>query len=527
VATGIGAALGPPFAIFFADAVGFWSPFVICCGLELLGSALLYFTFRNDPPKRPMTPESRSSESRASSRSEVGDDSSELGSDPDRDDEETDQTEQESSTPEAREDEDEDEDEAVTIVENAEDVENVENVENNKKPSRIEIPARTSDIKDIKDSKAPTVSLATASSKLLSNPQCSYNTMDDDEKPTKGESSSMWKKFVYTMTNRDCLIALLSVFLVQVGYSAIEPHLSQYLQSGLELSQGMVGMVLMLTAVGYMAASPIAGKLADKFGSRIVLIAGVGLCGLGLLLLVPIPRFYIAPFLSAPHIRAGGGIMALLLMSASQGMTFVPALPAMLDSAKEQVPFDELRAMESGYSSLDKKVCLSPLVQRKRPKFETVLRQPFCDEEEAASFLGGVFQSSSQLASAVGPLAGQALVSFIQLSGTEILLGCGLLLLCGLLLVLFGDAESATVGSKELISEKMINSDDDVTASTLSTSFSSDHLLLSDISLSDDGLQTKSGQKKYDPSDESEKDSGEQMYEYGRELILGKDVDPG
>jgi len=42
IATGVGAALGPPFAIFFSHALGFWSPFLLCCGFEILGAAVLF-----------------------------------------------------------------------------------------------------------------------------------------------------------------------------------------------------------------------------------------------------------------------------------------------------------------------------------------------------------------------------------------------------------------------------------------------------------------------------------------------------
>jgi len=49
VATGLGAAIGPPFAIFLAHLLGFWFPFVVCCVFELFGAASLFLVMRSGP----------------------------------------------------------------------------------------------------------------------------------------------------------------------------------------------------------------------------------------------------------------------------------------------------------------------------------------------------------------------------------------------------------------------------------------------------------------------------------------------
>jgi hypothetical protein len=239
-------------------------------------------------------------------------------------------------------------------------------------------------------------------------------------------------------------------------------------------------------------------------------------CGLGLLLLFPIPWFPRVPILSTPYVRVGGGIVALLLMSAAQGMTFVPALPAMFDSAKEPIPHDEVSEMEAGYSPRDKKD--SPA--EKKVKF--IIRYPFHEEEESASFLGGVFQSVSQLASALGPVVGQVLISFFKLTGTEIILGCGLVFICGFLMFCFSGEEASPKKSSG-DSEKIENPDD----LTPSLSESDRLLVLPNKSARSKKLKSRPKKYVYASTDDSDQDSGEQMHEYGSKFVLGKDVDPG
>jgi len=318
------------------------------------------------------------------------------------------------------------------------------------------------------------------------------------------------EKAYYVITNRECLTALLSVFLVQAAYSSIEPHLVQILHRDLNLNTSLVGMVLMITSFGYMAASPIAGKLSESVGFQTVLFSGVGLCGIGLFFLIPFPHTDLLSSLSTTHLRLGFGIFGLILISASQGMAFVPALPAMVEGIMRNKNHEEeeLDRMEQGVSNRarDKQTNNQPTLLGSR--------------EEAACFLGGFFQAICQLAATIGPVMGQGLLSFLGYGSVEILLGCALLISA---VVLFYQAQSNSVyEDKSEPSECMENSDAVATVDNSSPLDQADcGRLTSPI------LNRRPSSLYFGLSPDNDKDSGEQMHEFGSLMVIGKDVDPG
>jgi len=200
-------------------------------------------------------------------------------------------------------------------------------------------------------------------------------------------------------------------------------------------------------------------------------------------MLVPIPS--ISALTLSHTVKVGIGLTGLVLISAAQGLVFVPALPTLINTVKESS--DDCESESS--------------------------------DAEATAFLGGVFQSVSQLAGALGPLGGQLLLCLFDLSRAEILLGCVLLTYA---VILSRCSTTTKVQSEEY--EPIPEIVDSLSVALDPSDFDIESLTRT----SEPPTRVPAAKRVLFPSVGSTSvDGGEQLYQYGRALVIGKDVDPG
>ena len=116
--------------------------------------------------------------------------------------------------------------------------------------------------------------------------------------------------------------------LAGVAFGFVGPTLAPQLSSTLHASEAAIGALFGVCAAAYAAAAPAAGALADSFGAKAVMRAGVAQLALAYVLLGPSPALGAAP-------RAGSAAAwaaecaALLLLGAGAAAAIIPCLPLM------------------------------------------------------------------------------------------------------------------------------------------------------------------------------------------------------
>src|SRR5687767_8806716 len=79
-----------------------------------------------------------------------------------------------------------------------------------------------------------------------------------------------------SVRRRVLLLVILTVFLDLVGFGLVMPLLPLYVKS-MNASPFMIGVILSSFSVAQLIATPLLGKLSDKYGRRkIILISLVG-----------------------------------------------------------------------------------------------------------------------------------------------------------------------------------------------------------------------------------------------------------
>lgn len=104
-------------------------------------------------------------------------------------------------------------------------------------------------------------------------------------------------------------------FLFQLGMIGIGLVLVLYLQTALGYSALQTGLILLPNAVLTAVGSAFAGRLSDRVGGKVVLMAGLGALAVGLVLLVMTAR---------ADSGAGQLMPALLVIGIASGATFAP-----------------------------------------------------------------------------------------------------------------------------------------------------------------------------------------------------------
>lgn len=119
------------------------------------------------------------------------------------------------------------------------------------------------------------------------------------------------------------LLAILAVFAASIGVGAfqatLERHLAQF-----ELSPMHVGMFFMLYGGAYALLNPVWGWVADKVSSKLVIMIGSFLLGLGYLLVGPVPGLGIQSSYSlciVSVVLVGLGVGAQLVAAFSEAQT--------------------------------------------------------------------------------------------------------------------------------------------------------------------------------------------------------------
>ena len=153
-----------------------------------------------------------------------------------------------------------------------------------------------------------------------------------EEKENEGEAGSFWAQVGSVMTWRLILSAFVLFFAIG-AFVWVETILSLHLQNDLGFKEKYIGVVFAVINVTYSVVGPFVGALADKFGYKPIMVAGLMLTGITFIMMGPVSDIIIR--------REGGlrgqrifEVSLLGLFGAFQTLCMIPTLPAM----KESVP---------------------------------------------------------------------------------------------------------------------------------------------------------------------------------------------
>ncbi len=120
-------------------------------------------------------------------------------------------------------------------------------------------------------------------------------------------------------------LALYAAAIVAVAatYGIIEPYLPVYLADSFAASPAMVGLVLGLLALAGVVTQPLAGRLADRYGGRILVTGGLFLSGIALALAMMMPDL---PLIA----------VAVSLMGITLSLALIPTMPLMADLYRDE-----------------------------------------------------------------------------------------------------------------------------------------------------------------------------------------------
>jgi len=119
------------------------------------------------------------------------------------------------------------------------------------------------------------------------------------------------------------LLAILAVFAASIGVGALQVTLERHL-SQFDLSPMHVGMFFMLYGGSYALLNPVWGWVADKISSKLVIMIGSFLLGLGYLLVGPVPGLGIQSSYNlciVSVVLVGLGVGAQLVAAFSEAQT--------------------------------------------------------------------------------------------------------------------------------------------------------------------------------------------------------------
>eukprot|EP00215_Chloropicon_roscoffensis_P006386 CAMPEP_0197508454 /NCGR_PEP_ID=MMETSP1312-20131121/29703_1 /TAXON_ID=464262 /ORGANISM="Genus nov. species nov., Strain RCC2335" /LENGTH=564 /DNA_ID=CAMNT_0043056209 /DNA_START=68 /DNA_END=1762 /DNA_ORIENTATION=- len=149
-------------------------------------------------------------------------------------------------------------------------------------------------------------------------------------KPGGGEEG-FWAQVLEVVSWRLVLSAL--VLLIGTGaFGWVETILSLHLQDDLGFQDKYIGMVFAVINVTYSLCGPFVGALADKFGYKPIMIAGLALTGVSFVMVGPVSDTVGRAFGRRDQVVYEVALLALF--GAFQSLAMIPTLPAM----KECVP---------------------------------------------------------------------------------------------------------------------------------------------------------------------------------------------
>jgi len=142
---------------------------------------------------------------------------------------------------------------------------------------------------------------------------------DDRSESTRGEEFGISQ----ALRIPSVLLAIIAVLVASIGVGALQTTLERHLAQ-FDLSPLHVGMFFMLYGGSYALLNPFWGWVADKYSSKLVIMTGAILLGLGYLLVGPVPGLGIKPSYSlcvVSVVLMGLGIGALLVAAFSEAQT--------------------------------------------------------------------------------------------------------------------------------------------------------------------------------------------------------------
>jgi len=142
---------------------------------------------------------------------------------------------------------------------------------------------------------------------------------DDRAESTRGEEFGI----ITALRIPSVLLAIIAVLAASIGVGALQTTLERHLAQ-FDLSPLHVGMFFMLYGGSYALLNPFWGWVADKYSSKLVIMSGSILLGVGYLLVGPVPGLGIKPSYSlciVSVVLMGLGIGAMLVAAFSEAQT--------------------------------------------------------------------------------------------------------------------------------------------------------------------------------------------------------------
>jgi MFS family permease len=114
-------------------------------------------------------------------------------------------------------------------------------------------------------------------------------------------SLSLFRSRLFTFAN-------LSLFFISSTQAAIQFLMPFYLQSIMGFSPSQMGWIIIANSVVIVMVAPLAGRLSDRFGSRLLCTVGTGFIALGQFLIASLTRSASIPRIIFPLALSGVGI---------------------------------------------------------------------------------------------------------------------------------------------------------------------------------------------------------------------------
>eukprot|EP00118_Oscarella_pearsei_P008689 m.46083 g.46083 ORF g.46083 m.46083 type:complete len:454 (+) comp33665_c0_seq1:81-1442(+) len=154
---------------------------------------------------------------------------------------------------------------------------------------------------------------------LLILPNSVYQSDDDSNKP------SVWK----LLRNFWIWMTAIALFFSAASMGLLDTTLANFLKNTYGYQPGKIGLMFLLCSGTYMLSSPLVGHLADKWGTKWIMVSGLLFSGVSYLLMAP--SFLLTFFL--PEKKIWLFMLSTALLAVGIAMAGVPAVSDLMQSA--------------------------------------------------------------------------------------------------------------------------------------------------------------------------------------------------